>query len=57
MSLASVGKATTFGCGGSTITLEKSALGRAGTGGDREALLDQRDEPLLRRSLAPARQR
>ena len=32
-------------------------FGRAGTGGDREALLDQRDEPLLPRSLAPARQR
>ena len=32
-------------------------LRRAGAGGDREALLDQRDEPLLPHSLAPARQR
>jgi hypothetical protein len=36
---------------------EVSGLGRAGAGGDREALLDQRDEPLLPHSLAPARQR
>src|SRR6478736_4046351 len=59
ISLASVGKVIAFSC---TVVVENhlgevGGLGRAGAGGDGQALLQERQQPLLAEALAPARQR